>query len=364
MTHRTLWPALLAIAALGVAAPLSAEPWIAVQTGFKCIQCHVNPSGGGLRTIFGNVYAQTELAAQRLNPDDTELWTGGISRFLSVGGNARANAELTDSRTAGTDTAFELEEVRLFLDFAVVPDRLSVYVDQRFAPGSSANLEADVRLWLREGTMYVKAGQFYLPFGLRLEDDSAFVRQVPGLNMTTPDNGVELGLEAGAWTAQLAIANGAAGAAEADDAKLVAVRAEFVQPAWRVGASAGRNGVDAGERLVAGVFAGVRTGPVAWLAEADRVDDDSLGADGRTLLTGLLEANWLVSKGHNVKMTAEYFEPDDDVEENEQNRFSVVWEYFAMQFLQLRVGARVYDGIPQNDLQNRREYFLQLHAYF
>ncbi len=364
MTHRTLWSVLLAVTALCAAASTRAEPWIATQSGFKCMQCHVNPTGGGLRTTFGNVYAQTVLSARRLNPDDAELWTGNISRFLSVGGNARTNAMLTDTRAAGTETAFELQELRLYLDVAVVPNRLSVYVDQRVAPGSAANMEANVRLWLREGALYVKAGQFYLPFGLRLEDDSAFVRQVPGLNMTTPDNGVELGFEGGSWSAQLAIANGAAGASESDNAKLVAARAEFVQPAWRIGVSASRNGVDAGDRLAAGLFAGVRTGPIAWLAEGDWVDDDSLGAGGRTLLTGLLEANWLIRKGQNLKVTAEYFEPDDDVAENEQNRYSVEWEYFAMQFLELRAGARIYDGIPQNDLQNRREYFLQLHAYF
>jgi hypothetical protein len=363
VTIRIARLALLATVGLVTGAPATAEPWIAVRSGFKCVQCHVNPTGGGLRTVFGSLYAQTELAARRLNPDDADAWTGSISRFLSVGGNARANAELTDMR-AGTDTAFDLEELRLFLDAAVIPDRLSIYFDQRLAPGSAVNLEANVRLWLREGSIYVKAGQFYLPYGLRLEDDSAFVRQVPGLNMTTPDNGVELGFESRAWSAQLALANGSAGAAENDDAKLVAASAAFVQGAWRIGASASRNGVDAGERLAAGVFAGLRTGQIAWLGEADWVDDDSLGTQGRTMLAGLLEANWLLSKGHNVKLTAEYFEPDEDVDEDEQNRLSVVWEYFAIQFLQMRVGARLYDGVPQSDPQNRREYFVQLHGYF
>ena len=79
---------------------------------------------------------------------------------------------------------------------------------------------------------------------------------------------------------------------------------------------------------------------------------------------GLLEANWLIRKGHNLKLTAEYFEPDTDVDENEQNRFSLVWEYAPMEFLQIRTGVRAYDGIPQNSLQNRTEALLQLHGYF
>jgi len=61
---------------------------------------------------------------------------------------------------------------------------------------------------------------------------------------------------------------------------------------------------------------------------------------------------------------AEYFDPDRDVSEDQQNRFSAVWEYTPMQFVQFRVGARFYEGIPQNDLQNRRFYFAQLNGYF
>lgn len=365
MNRRNTLPVLaLAIVSLTCGAPAFAEPWLAVQTGHKCLQCHVNPTGGGLRTVFGNVYAQTELSARRLNPDDPDPWTGSINRFLLIGGDARTSAGWQRLPDVGTDSAFDVDELRLYLEAAVIPNRLSVYVDQRLAPGTSANLEANVRFWLREGSLYVKAGQMYLPFGLRLEDDGAYTRLVPGLNMNTPDNGVELGMESGNWSALLAVANGSGGAPENDDPKLVIARAEFVRPAWRIGGSLSRNGGDAGERVSAGLFTGARTGPIAWLAEADWVRDDDLGLSGRTMLAGLIEANWLVSRGQNVRLTAEYFDPDDDLDEDEQNRFSLVWEYFAVQFLQLRVGARAYDGIPQSPVQNRREYFMQLHAYF
>jgi hypothetical protein len=82
------------------------------------------------------------------------------------------------------------------------------------------------------------------------------------------------------------------------------------------------------------------------------------------LWAGLLEANWAVVRGQNVKVTAEMFEPDEDVDEDQQTRYSVFWELTPLPFVQLRLGARVYEGIPQNELQNRRLFIAELHAFF
>src|SRR6185436_9388326 len=109
---------------------------------------------------------------------------------------------------------FDVEEARAFLDVAVIPGRLSVYVDLLIAPGTSENREANVRFWLRESELYVKAGKMYQPFGWRLEDDNSFVRQASGINMTVPDNGVEVGWDHGPYTMQLAVANGTGGGPE------------------------------------------------------------------------------------------------------------------------------------------------------
>ena len=164
--------------------------------GLKCAQCHVNPTGGGLRSVFGNTFAQTVLAHKRIGSEE-DLWTGQVMKFLSVGGNARANYNWEDVPNQAGTNDFDIEEARAYLDFGVIPNRLSVYLDQRFAPGNSTNLEANVRYWIRENAFYVKAGRMYLPFGYRFEDDNAFVRSLSGINMQAPDEGVELGFESG-----------------------------------------------------------------------------------------------------------------------------------------------------------------------
>lgn len=339
-----------------------AEPHFAVQQGLKCGNCHVNPQGGGLRNAFGNTWVQGTLAERAI--DVGEPWTGMIGRFVSLGANVRADATYLDVPDAGAENFFELHEARLYLDVSPIPERLSIYLDQRVGPGGSENLEAYGRLWWGDRSWYVQAGQMYLPHGFRFEDDTTFVRQVSGINFTTPDQGLALGYERGRWSAQVAASNGTAAGPEVDDGKQWSARVEHVQSRWRLGASYNHNSADAGDRRMPNLFAGVRTGPIAWLAEADYIEDTSFPEGKRKLWAGLLEANWQYRRGHNLKGAFEFFDPDDNVDEDEQNRYSLVWEYVPVQFFQLRIGARVYDGIPQNDQQNRRVAFAQLHAFF
>ena len=361
LLHALRW---LGVAVMLVAGSQAhAEPYLAAQMGLKCGMCHVNPTGGGMRSVFGNTFAQTTLAAKRIGaPED--LWTGQVMKFLSVGGNARANYNWQDAPHQKGTNEFDVEEARAYLDFGVIPNRLSVYLDQRFAPGNSTNLEANIRYWVKENTLYVKAGRMYLPFGYRFEDDNSFVRALSGINMQAPDEGVEVGLESGNWTAQLAVSNGAGGGVENDAGKQVVTRVEFVQSKWRAGASVLYNDTDLGARTGAGVFGAFNLGPVTLLGEVDYIDDDSIGVDGTQLMATLAEADWKVAQGHNVKLTYEWLEPNDDVDEDEQTRASLLYEWSPIQFVQIRAGVRVYDGIPQNDNQNRKQAFIQLHGFF
>src|SRR5437870_2029718 len=74
------------------AGPFGAEPYLAVGQGPKCSQCHVNPTGGGLRNAFGNVFAQTQLPAHRVDTG-SDVWAGQLSRYLALGADLRFDAQ-------------------------------------------------------------------------------------------------------------------------------------------------------------------------------------------------------------------------------------------------------------------------------
>jgi hypothetical protein len=52
------------------------------------------------------------------------------------------------------------------------------------------------------------------------------------------------------------------------------------------------------------------------------------------------------------------------IDAEEQNRYSIIYQYAPIGFAQFRLGARIRDGIPQNELQNSDFYFVQLNTFF
>ena len=176
----------------------------------------------------------------------------------------------------------------------------------------------------------------YQPFGYRFEDDNAFVRQMSGINMQAPDEGVEFGFESGSWTTQLALSNGAGGGAEVDrrqtDRGAHGIRAAR---AGAAGASAALQRHRLGDRIGAGLFGAFALGPGHLVRRGRLLRRRQHRCDGK-LMASLAEADWKVLQGHNLKLTFEWLEPDDDVDEDEQTRTSVLYEWSPIQFIQLR----------------------------
>lgn len=354
----------LLIAAAAALSPAHAEPYLAVENGMHCRNCHVNPSGGGKRTVFGTTFARTQLSERILFPTEGAGWNGEVHERIGLGGDLRGGYSDVDVPGAAVGSETEVTQGTLYAEFRAVPDTLSFYFDRKLAPGASENREAYALITPGSNTFRVKVGQFFLPFGLRLEDDSAFVRQRSGINFNTPDDGVELSVELPQWSVQAALSNGTAGTGSVSGRQQTSLSASYVQSRWRLGASHNVIEDDRGDREMQALFAGWTTGPISWLAELDFITDKRPGGSDNEIYASLLEGNLRIAKAHNLKLSYDFVDPSDAVSEDERERYSLVWEYTPFQMFQSRVGLRRYNGVPGAPLSNRDEVFLELHAYF
>ena len=123
---------LLGLPVLLLSAPASAEPYLAVHTGQKCMACHVNPTGGGKRTEYGTLYGNTILPAGRLGNIEnilgsgkaksgtdstaTQVWDGRITDYFAVGADLRTGLKSTIVPNAENQLAFDLERTTVYYD--------------------------------------------------------------------------------------------------------------------------------------------------------------------------------------------------------------------------------------------------------
>ena len=359
-----VWGAAAALWGILLAGAAQAEPYLAVANGLKCSQCHVNPTGGGERTVFGEAFSQGVLPANHLDTGG-DTWTGQLNRYIAIGGDLRYDGTWTQVSDRPSTSDFELQRTRIYLSASPIPNRLLLYVDEQVAgPDGVLNREAWGMFWSADHSWYVKAGQMYLPFGLRLQDQGAFVLRATGIDMTTSDAGVEFGWLKGHWDAQLNLSNGTADGPATGNGKQTGLQLSYVESRWRLGVAANiNNSSSSGSRSAYALFGGLKTGPVAWLAQAEITDDESLAVPQKQL-GGLLEANYSPARGHNIKVTAEYLNENRDVSDDRLKRLSLVYEYTPIQFVQLRGGVRYNDGILGNPQAHQSQYFIELHGFF
>ena len=346
---------------LCLAETATAEPYIAIEKGLQCSACHTHAAGAGMRTTYGNIYAQTEMASF-LAGEDADYWNGEIAQWLRVGANLRGRFEYIDDDDGEDRTSFDIVRGDIYVQASFLDDKVSVYFDQQVAPSSSINREAYVLL---KGSKFrFTAGQFYLPYGWRLQDDTAFVRRTTGITMANPDRGVQLGYETGRWSHAVSVTNGSGGGSETDDGKQLSLMTSFNTGRWRLGVSANHNDSELGDRSMANLFGGIRTGDIAWLFEIDAIRDELPDGTDNNGLAGLAEANWRFRRGHNLKVSYEYFDPDDDIDEDHQTRWSALYEWTPFAFLQARFGARSNDGPPDTGGTDTQLFFAELHGFF
>jgi hypothetical protein len=344
---------------------LFAEPYFAIREGLKCSSCHINKTGGGQRTRMGAGYGTQQLPWKKIDLQEKKVphYWSLHDDLVALGGDFNFLNQTTfeEDHTANT---FLTDEANLYLNVQLIPDRVTFYSDTSLAPGGTQEREIVGIFEVIPGKSWIKGGKFFLPYGLRIEDDRAFIREVTGFNFNNPDLGVEFGYEPKNWTFVASFTNGTAGSLDNNTSKQVVGTAAFVQSAFRIGVSGSYNSGDEGKKNSGAVWGGFRLGPAVLLGELDFIHEELDSSTKRDQFVAYAELDYLITQGWNIKAVYEYFDPETSIDENQRDRVIIGVQPFIVPFVQLGVYYRFNQSIPQNELQNADELTFQLHLYF
>lgn len=346
------------------AATARAEPYLAARTGLGCASCHINRTGGGGRTAYGAGYGAQTLPWTKLAPAHG-LFDGAIGERVRLGFDGRGGYLATFRDDGPYIGEAKLQEANVYLSVDLLKDRLSVYVDTHVAPGSAAAREAFALYTVDRAGLYVKAGKFFLPFGLRFEDDEVATRRGTGFTFETADIGAEVGFDDGVWSSALSLTNGTSGGAEADNGKEWSWTGVRVFSLGRLGLSVSTNDLPAGaHRSVAGAYGTFRAGPLVVLTEADVIHD----ADGvdpeRHAGAGHVEADVLAHAGLTLRLFGGAMDLDRDDGVSRQMQWGLGVDWTPLPGLQLRVLYRGRGGPASVPGARDDQAWLEAHVFF
>jgi hypothetical protein len=371
-------------------------PLYAARTGLMCQTCHFDPNGGGPRNDFGFAYAKnghslapdtnaTEVAAltNRVG-ENVPLYFGLNQRFMLFANQQR--------RSGGLDRAgfFDMESA-LYTVFQPHSRLTLVYSRDGFNEGSSTK-DAYGMIALG-GERYLKAGQFRVPFGLRMDDHTVATRNsfldfesgrsfLP-YDPRTTDRGIEVGGTHGNAFGRVAFLNGADEpfGAPNDHAQAVAGKIGHNFPRGQVAASGyddwTRTDVGSRRRSRWGAYGLAHAGAFVLIAElaagADRVSD-TLGIARTGSFAAFGEVNWSPRPCVNLRARFDHLEldrsPDATIADlNTYDRWSLEGEYEPVPFAQIRWSVRLIDPVATRDpqgaeIRDEKQAFVQFHFFY
>jgi hypothetical protein len=401
MMRMRLWCGLVVAVVSGSAVSAVAEPYLAVRSGYSCNSCHVNITGGGMRTNLIAAHAREILHY----PDwfdaltkPIEAFDGDLNDYVSIGAtlrgqgalifqdNPNSNGEVDNNevfRTHLDEIDVDVEEAVGYLNGRLIPDLLEFYVDMRFAPTTDAR-EVWGLIYLPMD-FYLKGGRMFLPYGLQIQDDDSFIRggnngsASTGFTFNQRAEGLEIGWIPEPWSVVLAVSDGAGkrdvqvtGTASGLFKGVEIFGFSPVNNAL-LGVSGTRNG-GSEETYEIGLFGGFNIGPITYLGEVDfvqrRVVSASDPSGGKSYHGGFIhysEVNYLLLDWLNVKVAFDYADYDGDLSDrgdDSENRVSIGLEPFLARFLQTRLFYRIGNGVESAPDHNQNILSLEMHVFF
>ncbi|MER3524351.1 MAG: hypothetical protein C4326_09860 [Ignavibacteria bacterium] len=349
----------------------AALPRFASRTGAKCQSCHVNPSGGGMRQAFGQQYGRETLPVPTWS-DEFALddFSTKLTEAVSIGADVRTLyyvQQIPDTVRGGSSTnnAFFQMQGDVYLNFRLAK-KVNIYLDK----GIYSGFEIFGLLSILPGNGYIKIGKFLPNYGTRLDDHRTFIRDRTGFNPESGRaelTGAELGVSAGPVVVVGGVFNASDGfGAGVSKNKAFLGRADGVFKLSEnmhlgLGANVFTKELSVGSRrTLFGVLGSCSFNDFTLFGEVDWLRDEQSGAK-RTGLVSLIEADYVLTPGVDVKFMYEFADPDIDLKTGSASRYSIGVEFFPISGVEVRPVYRINREKPTNVKND--EFNLLIHFY-
>lgn len=352
-----------------------ALPRFASRTGAKCQSCHVNPSGGGMRQAFGQQYGRETLPVPTWsNEFSLDDFSSKLTDFVSIGADVRTlyyvqqipdTAGGAAGTSSTTNNAFFQMQGDVYLNFRIAK-KVNIYVDK----GIYSGFEIFGMLSILPGNGYIKIGKFLPNYGTRLDDHRTFIRDRTGFN---PESGrAELtGAEIGFSPGPVNIMGGVYNAADGFGAgvaknKAVLGRVDGIfklseEMHLGLGGNVYTKELGTGSRFtIFGALGSFSLKDLTVFGEVDWIKN-KVGGATTTGLVSLVEADFVVTPGVDLKFMYEFADPDVDLKTGSISRYSFGLEFFPISGVEVRPLYRVNREDPTNISNN--EFNLLIHFY-
>lgn len=327
--------------------------------GLACGDCHINPTGGGMRSEHGREVMLDLLPMVKENHAEFEEMIHW-SKNVAIGGDFRFM--YIQSQKDSTDSKNSFFPMQSDLYVAVSPtDHLTLYLQD----GAGGTRDYFGLIRNLPYNSYIKVGQFIPPYGLKLDDHTSFIRDKLQLGVLDQDAGVEAGFADGHFFGHAAVINGNPGAATTSDnnrKKGLSGTAGFRSPYVTVGGSYYTNHGLSDERNYTGGYAMAHYWRLAWLGEWDMVRVTDLNLDTRK--TGNVMYQELdLSPTDGIVLKAKYdrYDPDRTESKDELQRYTAGLDIYPYPYTE--VSAQYRRNLEHPALRND-EWFVLLHLFF
>ena len=335
-----------------------ALPRYTAQYGQNCALCHVNPTGGGLRSEYATEYLiPVELAAEGWEKGEKENLSSRISPNITLGVDLRS---LLYQQEKGNGSSFAMQG-DVYLNVELSP-RFSAYVEQGL--NGSGEVFGIARADLLDG--YFKAGRFIPDFGWRFSDHQMFNRRylTDSGGSDSPaglfGQGFEVGISPGGFSASVALLGGSQRNGENYSGKAMYQKG-FGDLNVGLGGALLRRQLGSEYRRVAGAFGYLALGPVTWLAELDETKQK--GRLGNMLSQELAIQ---VSQGYDLRLTYNFHDPDRAQKSGSRQRYGAGVAAMLKPYYGFSLMANYWDLDPGEaiDDQDRLEGELMIHFFY